>query len=643
MSEKYTLERIFSLFPKGICVPRIQRGYVQGRGDEKGLEIRKNFAPALVKAVFGGEELSLDFIYGVTKEQCLLPLDGQQRLSTLFLLAWLCGKWKSDWCFTYEARRIPQLFVKGLLEHPCKAEGLPSVEIKGSGWFLPIWEKDPSVDGMLQMLDALHETIGQRNRADADFGRISFLLHGIDGHSDTFDHIFRKMNARGKELSPWENMKAMLDKYLPQELADAWRDKVDGDWTECIWLHSNNDISRLDAAMEKIIRVAYARFESQNDSLWQMEKKLSGDGEGAFDEKTRVTFYKIAAGYFDKLSTIAKCWTSERAQNALWNVPANETEFWKNWLLNRAPASCGDILRMAFLAENAHDEVKDDQRRRRIILNLLDASSINVYNFVDAMKVGLDFIAGILDLETIKSRLVGYSPEQLGDEIRKWSIEEQAITTFETDELVKNGSLRFIGWTQFRDAEDISERLEPIRAAITGDEWLDFYQDLVSRIPSEKINVHKRYIFTPLHAGDVNVWKEHILTDGRFIDALKMWHDAPDTPQQTPAWMLQLVDLLRSGQVENSALRWWYGWMYLLQTDSKRSANSIRLDFNDNERKNRQLLLNERVYFDSSWPWWAKAKEDGVWYNVCDPSWWESDTPPKGNRDADGNFQFIVS
>ena len=293
MSEKYTLERIFSLFPKGICVPRIQRGYVQGRGDEKGLEIRKNFAPALVKAVFGGEELSLDFIYGVTKEQCLLPLDGQQRLSTLFLLAWLCGKWKSDWCFTYEARRIPQLFVKGLLEHPCKAEGLPSVEIKGSGWFLPIWEKDPSVDGMLQMLDALHETIGQRNRADADFGRISFLLHGIDGHSDTFDHIFRKMNARGKELSPWENMKAMLDKYLPQELADAWRDKVDGDWTECIWLHSNNDISRLDAAMEKIIRVAYARFESQNDSLWQMEKKLSGDGEGAFDEKTRIRITKL--------------------------------------------------------------------------------------------------------------------------------------------------------------------------------------------------------------------------------------------------------------------------------------------------------------------------------------------------------------
>ena len=639
MSEKYTLERIFSLFPKGICVPRIQRGYVQGRGDEKGLEIRKNFAPALVKAVFGGEELSLDFIYGVTKEQCLLPLDGQQRLSTLFLLAWLCGKWKSDWCFTYEARRIPQLFVKGLLDHPCKAAGVPSVEIKGAGWFLPIWENDPSVDGMLKMLDTLHETIDQRNRADADFGRISFLLHGIDGHSDTFDHIFRKMNARGKELSPWENMKAMLDKYLPQELADDWRDKIDGEWAECIWQYSNNDISKLDDAMEKIIRVAYARFMSQDDSLWEMEKNLSADDEKAFKKATRVMFYKTAARYFDKLSTIAKCWTSERTQNALWNVGANETKFWE-WLLNRAPASYGDILRMAFLAENAHEGVKDDQRRRRIILNLLDASSINVNSFARSLNAGLDFIAGSLDLETIKSSQVGYSPEQLGDEIRKSPIEEQAIISFEKDELVKNGSLRFIGWTQFRDAEDIFERLELIRAAISGNEWLEFYQNLVSRIPSEKFN--DRYVYTPLRVGDVNVWKERVLTDGRFIDALKMWHDAPDAQQQTPAWMLQLADLLRAGIVVNSALRCWSGWMFLLQTDRNRSANSIRLDLNENERKNRQLLQNERVYYAYPWPW-AQAKEKGVWYNVCDPSWWESDAPPKGIRDADGNFQFVLS
>ena len=43
MSETFTLERLFEAFPGGIRVPRIQRGYVQGRDDEKGKEIRANF------------------------------------------------------------------------------------------------------------------------------------------------------------------------------------------------------------------------------------------------------------------------------------------------------------------------------------------------------------------------------------------------------------------------------------------------------------------------------------------------------------------------------------------------------------------------------------------------------------------------
>lgn len=219
MSEVYTLKKLFEDFPGGICVPRIQRGYVQGRVDEKGNKLEKyiKFAIDLVDAVFGNKNLSLDFIYGVATsddeaKRYLLPLDGQQRLSTLCLLAWLCGKWNKKWNFSYESRRIPQLFVEGLLDsdYQYKTESKPSEEIENAGWFLPIWKDDPSVVGMLRMLDTLHAVIGERNTADAVFEHITFLLHGIKGHDDTFDHIFRKMNARGKELSPWENMKAKI-------------------------------------------------------------------------------------------------------------------------------------------------------------------------------------------------------------------------------------------------------------------------------------------------------------------------------------------------------------------------------------------------------------------------------------------------
>ena len=99
MNELWTLDKLFERFPGGIRIPRIQRGYVQGRDDAKGREIRANFLPALVSAFFEDRPLSLDFIYGVSVGDCLLPLDGQQRIMTLFLLTWLCGRWDRNWRF----------------------------------------------------------------------------------------------------------------------------------------------------------------------------------------------------------------------------------------------------------------------------------------------------------------------------------------------------------------------------------------------------------------------------------------------------------------------------------------------------------------------------------------------------------------
>ena len=658
MSEMITLEKLFGIFQNGICVPRIQRGYVQGRVDEKGNEIEKykKFAIDLVDAVFKKKELSLDFIYGVATnddeaKRCLLPLDGQQRLSTLFLLAWLCRKWEKKWIFTYESRRIPHFFVKGLREHQREAEGKPSEEIENSGWFLPIWKEDPSVAGMLRMLDTLHEVIGERNRSNADFEQITFLLHGIDGRGDTFDHIFRKMNARGKELSPWENMKAMLDKHVPKVMKNEWRDKIDGDWAKCIWKHANKEIVSLDNAMEKIVRMAYVRFvsccesaipdnrvhravEAQKDSLWEMERTLDTNSE-----EVCKFFFQTTIDYFQSLKTLAgggftlaQCWTDNRTRNALWDQSSDETEFW-NWLFKERFASAADLLRMALLSEKVHEGVEDDQRRRRILLNLLDATSIDKDNFSQALDAGLGFIAGKLDLEMDLKALKWYSPAQIEDEIRKCKINGNKIVDYEIDELVYKGSLRFIGWSDFENQVDIETRLNVIRNHIKGNEWLDFYQNLVSRI--DLVKSDGRYAYTPLKQNDINTWRNMILTDGRFIDALKCWHDAPDNHPMPPVWMLHLTDLLNAKQVINSTLRCWDGRMFLLQTSRYRSAKSIRLDFNEKERNNRSRLKHNQVFYASPWPK-IEAKESGIWYDVCDSAWWESDDPPRYIQDSQG-------
>src|SRR5437868_693729 len=71
-----------------IEIPLIQRDYAQGRTDERVSLIRERFLDALHDAVTGSEPLGLDFVYGEVRTGTLQPLDGQQRMTTLFLLHW---------------------------------------------------------------------------------------------------------------------------------------------------------------------------------------------------------------------------------------------------------------------------------------------------------------------------------------------------------------------------------------------------------------------------------------------------------------------------------------------------------------------------------------------------------------------------
>lgn len=78
---------------QGIEIPMVQRDYAQGR-TSKGVErIRNNFLNAIKSSLIEEKDpIKLDFIYGNVVEERLIPLDGQQRLTTLFLLHWYAAK-----------------------------------------------------------------------------------------------------------------------------------------------------------------------------------------------------------------------------------------------------------------------------------------------------------------------------------------------------------------------------------------------------------------------------------------------------------------------------------------------------------------------------------------------------------------------
>src|SRR4051794_25557529 len=69
-------------------IPLIQRDYAQGRRTPRVDDIRSTFLEGLHEALTDGRPIGLDFVYGEVNDGTFEPLDGQQRLTTLFLLHW---------------------------------------------------------------------------------------------------------------------------------------------------------------------------------------------------------------------------------------------------------------------------------------------------------------------------------------------------------------------------------------------------------------------------------------------------------------------------------------------------------------------------------------------------------------------------
>ena len=140
-----------------IIIPKIQRDFAYGRTDEKNKRKRELFLDSLWNAV-DGNPITLDFIYGYIKENVLIPLDGQQRLTTLFLLYWYASKKESVAeehteflkCFSYETRPSARKFCESIVtkDFDLEEEKALSEQIKDKNWFPLEWQHDATISSM---------------------------------------------------------------------------------------------------------------------------------------------------------------------------------------------------------------------------------------------------------------------------------------------------------------------------------------------------------------------------------------------------------------------------------------------------------------------------------------------------------------
>ena len=274
-----------------IEIPIVQRDYAQGRVGKEYL--RKNFLTSLKQAL-DGETLKLDFVYGSVENNTLQPLDGQQRLTTLWLLHWyialFADKYKEAFNilskFSYETRISSREFILNL----CNSKNFKSFNkeekdvvkfIKDATWYYSAWNQDPTISSMLRMIkgtdigdksgediiDGLEELFSNTGKDGFEkyWERLSatdaivFYLQPLEDFGLS-DDLYVKMNARGKQLTSFENLKADLIGYLREQERDSEQDeilnkrwknlldirsgipiKIDTEWTQLFWKNRSED------------------------------------------------------------------------------------------------------------------------------------------------------------------------------------------------------------------------------------------------------------------------------------------------------------------------------------------------------------------------------------------------------------------
>lgn len=274
MNQTYTLLSLCEAYQK-IEIPIIQRNYVQGNDKT----IRCHFVDYLVKALTQQSPVELDFVYGAERQdtqltdncapqvgKVLIPLDGQQRLTTLWLLhgyllaleqvsnnpEQLSPEKRETQCqllsrFVYETRQSAKDFcgywLQEVTQRACQElVETPSKYLRNCAWFDPEWEKEGTVTAMLGMLDEVASK--RKELQEVPFRRlerIRFYYLPIEKFGLS-NELYIRMNARGEQLTSFEHFKSSFYKVIQDHSSlSAIKEKMEYDWVDALWQYLPKD------------------------------------------------------------------------------------------------------------------------------------------------------------------------------------------------------------------------------------------------------------------------------------------------------------------------------------------------------------------------------------------------------------------
>ncbi len=470
-----------------IVIPIIQRDYAQGRDEE--WEIRTNFLQNLRLYIEDEQKEShdLDFVYGnLNSDKEFIPLDGQQRLTTLFLLHYYLSihdnkfaDFKSVFAtkdnhsrFLYQTRLSSTDFCNALINNPIDIPVGDSEKISENilhkyPWFSDSWKYDPTIVSMVTMLDSIHScfvyTKGLYERlTDIQSPAITFQVLYMS-ESGLTDDLYIKMNSRGLELTPFENLKAHIIKRLKQNPAtrelirtenkgaetvsvkDYFAFKMDINWTNLFWIYrkiitrktdngESYEVCDIDTSLLNFINTIVLNYKALNPELGITNEDLTRYNELYWSYYSNVPddFYLELIDIFDIFEKDA-C-ADENGSIEICDRLNGRSKFDVRKTLEKfvkkesKDAEYGEHIRLyayyAYLRKHRDNFNQDDFIQwMRIVMNLTTNSTWqNVEDFCRSMKtvqwLNENNTQGILQLLSGEKPVqnAGFNPKQFREE-----------------------------------------------------------------------------------------------------------------------------------------------------------------------------------------------------------------------------------
>lgn len=399
-------ENLLTLFSlNNMIVPEIQREYVWGNNTdvlEKFLqELEKKAAPCEeCHHVHTNKVINVGFLYSYKpsyvkyeSERVLdeLLIDGQQRITTLFLLLLyratienriddfmtICRGDEDDYQmgFNYKVRSLTQEFLVQLIKH-AKDEGYCAFDFitdldNSPYWFLDDYKNDPTVMSMISALKSIKKTFGNTSNFYFDYllTNIHFWHFKTEATSQG-EELYITMNSRGEQLTDNEMQKSRV---LPSSDIFKYGSKWEA-WQTFFWRNRNNGNAK-NANADKGFNNFLACIEGLecfNNSLLR-ESTLNVASiqtymnalmyicDPKFKEKLSVIYKDKYIGWFD--SFITCLWNEINTYEGRWDIidPRGGNQLLRNDYKNKSIARNKSMLFWPWMTyfKKAGDKIND--------------------------------------------------------------------------------------------------------------------------------------------------------------------------------------------------------------------------------------------------------------------------------------------